>query len=219
MSKKVAVILSGCGVNDGAEIHEAVCALVALDRAGAEVICAAPNVELEEVDHLTGQPTGRKRNVLVEAARIARGKIRDLAQLKPEEVDAALLPGGFGAAKNLCNFAAAGSNCTVEPSTSQFLRSLRAAGKPIAALCIAPVVLARLFGPDHHPTLTIGTDAGTAAAVEATGAHHVKTDATGVVVDPVNRFVTTPCYMLAGRIGEVATGAERAVEELLKMMA
>ena len=113
MSRKVAVILSGCGVYDGAEIHEAVCALLALNRAGATAVCAAPNVEFDEIDHITSQPTGKRRNALVEAARIARGQIRDVALLHADEFDAALLPGGAGAAKNLSNFATAGADCTV----------------------------------------------------------------------------------------------------------
>ena len=217
MSRKVAVILSGCGVYDGAEIHEAVCALLALNRAGTTAVCAAPNVEFDEIDHITGQPTGKKRNALVEAARIARGQIRDVALLHAEEFDAALLPGGFGAAKNLSTFATAGADCTVEPTTAEFLRAMKAAGKPIGALCIAPVVLARLFGPDFHPHVTIGNEKGPADAINSMGARHIETPATGVVVDEANRLVTTPCYMLAGGVAEVATGAEAAVRELLNL--
>ena len=180
MSRKVAVILSGCGVYDGAEIHEAVCALLALNRAGATAVCAAPNVEFDEIDHITGQPTGKKRNALVEAARIARGQIRDVALLHAEEFDAALLPGGFGAAKNLSTFATAGADCTVEPATAEFLRAMKAAGKPIGALCIAPVVLARLFGPDFHPQVTIGNEKGPADAINSMGARHIETPASSV---------------------------------------
>lgn len=218
MSAKVAVILSGCGVQDGSEIHEAVCTLLALKQAGAEAVCAAPNIDFEVVDHRTGKVSGKKRNALVESARIARGQIRDLAELKADEVDGVILPGGFGAAKTLCNFASAGADCTVDPETTRFLRDVHAAGKPIAALCIAPVILARLFGPDLHPELTIGRETATAGAIDAMGARHVAVDATSVVIDPENRLITTPCYMLAGGIDEVMTGAGKAVGALLAMI-
>lgn len=218
MSARIAVILSGCGVQDGAEIHEAVCTLLALKRAGAEAICVAPDIAFPVVDHRTGKPTGESRNVLTEAARIARGNIRDLATLKAEEVDGVILPGGFGAAKNLCTFATAGADCQVDPETARVLRDVHAAGKPIAALCIAPVILARLFGPDLHPELTIGREAGPAGAIEAMGARHVAVEATEVLIDPEHRLVTTPCYMLAGGIDEVMTGAEKAVGALLSLI-
>jgi enhancing lycopene biosynthesis protein 2 len=217
MAKKIGVVLSGCGVYDGAEIHEAVCTLLALDRAQAQYICLAPNKTFDVVDHRTQKPTGEKRNVLTEAARIARGQIRDVAEVKASDFDGLILPGGFGAAKNLCNFAIAGAECEVDPGVRQLLRDAHQAKKPIAALCIAPVVLARVFGPDFHPELTIGNDSGTAAQVEAMGARHVNAPVTGVVVDRKNKLVTTPCYMLASRLSEVWTGAERAVAELLKL--
>jgi enhancing lycopene biosynthesis protein 2 len=218
MSKRVGVILSGCGVYDGAEIHEAVLSMVALDRAGAEIVCLAPNKDqVDVIDHVTGKPTGEKRNVLVEAARIARGKIKDVATVTAADLDAVLLPGGFGAAKNLSSFASAGAQCQVEPSVAKLLRDLHAQGKPIAALCIAPAIVAKVFGDTLHPDLTIGKDPATAKQIGATGAHHVDAGTVDVVVDRKNRIVTTPCYMLAGRISEVATGAEKAVAALLEL--
>ncbi len=218
MKKKVGVILSGCGVFDGAEIHEAVLTMLALDRAGAEIVCMAPNKDqVDVIDHLSGQPTGEKRNVLVEAARIARGKIHDVAKVKAGDLDAVVLPGGFGAAKNLSSFASAGAQCQVEPSVASLLRELHAQGKPIAALCIAPAVVAKVFGNDIHPQLTIGKDPATAKQISATGAQHVDAGTVDVVVDRKNKIVSTPCYMLAGRISEVATGAEKAVNALLEL--
>lgn len=214
--KRIGVILAGCGHLDGAEIHESVLTLLAIDRAGADAVCMAPDKEqVDVVNHRTGKPTGEKRNVLLEAARIARGKIRPVHDVNPEDLDAVILPGGFGAAKNIVDFAAAGARCAVDPAVAALLRAVHAAGKPIAALCIAPAALAALFGKTLHPELTIGDDAATAAALEQMGARHVKAGHTDVVVDRKNRFVTSPCYMYEARIGEVALGAERAVHELL----
>ena len=219
MSKKrIGVVLSGCGVQDGAEIHEAVLTLLALDRAGAETICMAPDREqMDVVDHRTGKPTGERRNVLAEAARIARGNIRDLADVGAGDLDGVVLPGGYGAAKNLSTFARDGASCQVEEGVARLLRDMHQAGKPIAALCIAPAVLAALFGQSLHPEVTIGTDAGTAQALESMGARHRRAATTEVVVDRQHKLVTTPCYMTATRISEVAIGAERAVTELLKL--
>jgi enhancing lycopene biosynthesis protein 2 len=216
--KRIGVILSGCGVQDGAEIHESVLALLALDRAGAEAICMAPDREQAEVvDHRTGKTVEAKRGVLEESARIARGKIRDMADVDPDSLDGVLLPGGYGAAKNLCTFAKDGAECTVDPQVRRLLTGMQRAGKPIAALCIAPAILAALFGRELVPELTIGTDAGTAQALEAMGARHKKAAVTEVVVDRRHKIVTTPCYMTATRISEVAEGAEKAVRELLAM--
>lgn len=216
---KVAVILSGCGVQDGAEIHESVLTLLALDRQGAAIVCAAPDVaQADVVDHLKGQQSAERRNVLVESARIARGAIRDLAGLRAGDVDAAILPGGFGAAKNLCDFAKGGTSWTVNPEVARFLKELRAAGKPIGALCIAPAVLAALFGKDGVK-LTIGNDRGTAARLAGSGARHVDCAVDGVVVDADLKVVTTPAYMLAGRISEAARGIDTLCATILRLAA
>src|SRR5690348_4807526 len=141
MAKKIAVVLAGCGVYDGAEIHEAVITLLALDRAGVEIVCAAPDVpQAQVIDHITGKPTGETRNVLVESARIARGNIRNIAQLTASEVDAAIFPGGYGAAKNLSAWAFQQEAGEVQPDVARFVQGLRAAGKPIGFICISPVV-------------------------------------------------------------------------------
>ena len=218
MKPKVGVVLSGCGVYDGAEIHESVLTLLSLDRAGAEAVCLAPDVaQRHVVNHLTGQPAeGESRNVLVEAARIARGKVSDLAGLDPASLDALVLPGGFGAAKNLCDFAVKGAECEVDPGVAALVRSVHAQGKPVAAVCIAPALLARVLG-DEGPRLTIGTDAATAGALEKLGAHHVVCPVTEAVVDRERKLVTSPAYMIAGRISESADGIEKTVTELLKM--
>lgn len=218
MKPKVGVVLSGCGVYDGAEIHESVLTLLALDRAGAEAVCLAPDVpQRHVVNHLTGQPAeGESRNVLVEAARIARGKVTSLAGFDAAALDALVLPGGFGAAKNLCDFASRGAECDVHPDVARVVRTVHGAGKPVGAICIAPVILAKLLGAEK-PKLTIGTDPGTAAAVGAMGGEHVSCGGGGAVVDADRRLVTTPAYMLDSPISEVAAGIEKLVGELLAM--
>jgi len=217
--KKVAVILSGCGVYDGAEIHETCAALLALQRAGAEAVVCAPDIpQMHVIDHLAGEPAaGQDRNVLVESARLARGEIRPLMEVAADDVDAVLLPGGFGAAKNLCDFAVNGAECTVDPQVAEFLRAAHGARRPIGAMCIAPVILARVFGPDLAPRLTIGNDPTTAAAVETMGARHVDCGAGETVIDEENGFATTPAYMVAGNIGEVFEGAADFVPRLLAL--
>lgn len=215
---RVGVILAGCGVYDGAEIQEAVITLLALDRAGAETVCMAPNTDqLHVIDHLTGEVTGERRNVLVESARITRGKVVDLATVDPGRLDALIMPGGFGAAKNLCDFAVKGASCAVHPEVSRVVRAVHAAGRPVGAICIAPAVVARLLG-DEHPELTIGTDTATAAALESMGARHVSCPVSGTVVDHRRRLVTTPAYMLAESVSEAAAGIEKLVGEVLALV-
>ena len=218
MKARVGVVLSGCGVYDGAEIHESVLTLLALDRAGAEAVCLAPDVAQKHVvNHLTGQPEkGESRNVLVEAARIARGKVKDLAGFDPAGLDALVLPGGFGAAKNLCDFAFRGADCEVHPEVARVVRAVHEAGRPVGAICIAPVILARLLGGER-PKLTIGSDPGTAAAIEKMGGAHVACGGGGAVVDAERRLVTTPAYMLDSPISEVAAGIDELVAEVLAM--
>lgn len=218
MKKKIGVVLSGCGVYDGSEIHEAVFTLLAIDRNGAEAVCMAPDMEFPEVDHLTGKATGAKRNVLVESARIARGKIRNITDVRAAELDALIFPGGFGAAKNLCNFAEKGADAAIHPEVARLLREMAAGKKPIGAICIAPALVAATLGREYAPKLTIGTDAGTAAAINATGSEHVECPVTEFVVDTVNKIVTTPAYMLAERISEAAEGIDKAVQAVIGMI-
>jgi enhancing lycopene biosynthesis protein 2 len=218
---KVGVVLSGCGVYDGSEIHEAVLSLLAIDRAGAEAVCMAPDIEqMHVVNHFTGQAEeGARRNVLVESARIARGKILDMAKVTADDIDALVFPGGYGAAKNLCDFAVKGADCTVNGEVLRLVQAMTAAGKPVAAICIAPAMLARILGRQHPaPRLTIGSEAETAAALTAMGAEHVNCPADDVVVDAERKLISTPAYMLAGGIAEAARGIEKAITRLLAMV-
>ena len=212
MSKKVAFVLSGCGYMDGAEIQEAVSALIALDRAGYEIIFTAPDVNQNStVDHISGNSIEDVRSVLKESARIARGNIRPLSSVTDDYFDLIVFPGGFGAATTLCTFAKEGAGCSVIPLIRGLIERAHSAGKPIAAMCIAPVLLARCI---PGVEITIGNDRGTAKAVEAMGAHHVDCSPDDAVTDNLNRVVTTPAYMLAEGPARVYAGAVRMVEEL-----
>lgn len=211
-----AAVLSGCGVYDGSEIHEAVLTLLAIDRAGAEYHCFAPDVaQMHVINHLTGEPASESRNVLVESARIARGAIKPLSAFQAQRFDALIFPGGFGAAKNLSSFALDGPECRVDADVERAVNAMRAADKPIGALCIAPAILARVLG---EVELTIGTDAGTASALEQMGARHHERGHGGIVVDKTRKVVTSPCYMLDATISQIADGAEATVRALLEMM-
>lgn len=216
--KKIGVVLSGCGVYDGSEIHEAVITLLSIDRQGCEAVCMAPDVDLSVINHLTSNETGEKRNVLVESARIARGSIRDIKEVKATELDALFFPGGFGAAKNLCDFAMKGAAASVNPDVARLLKEMAGAGKPIGAVCIAPAFIAAVLGRDYSPTLTIGNDAGTAAEIDKTGAKHQDCQVTDFVVDRKNKLVTSPAYMLAERISEVYEGIDKCVSEVIKLI-
>ncbi|MBN1196364.1 MAG: isoprenoid biosynthesis glyoxalase ElbB [Candidatus Aminicenantes bacterium] len=217
--KKVAVVLSGCGVFDGAEIHESVLTLLALDRRDADITLLAPDIpQMHVVNHSTGQPAEEKRNVLVEAARVARGEIRDLAEADINEFDAVVFPGGFGVAKNLCDFAVNGPECSVNPQVERFILAAIDARKALGFICIAPALMACVAkNRNLHPRLTIGTDADTAAAIEKMGGVHLPAQVRDVVVDEDLRIASTPAYMLGRRISEVADGIDRLVEKLLQL--
>lgn len=220
MSKKtIGVVLSGCGVNDGAEIHESVLTLLFLDRAGAEVVCMAPDkAQADVIDHQAGAPADETRNCRTEAARIARGPVKDLAEVKADQLDALILPGGFGAAKNLCTFASSGEECDIDPEVDRLLGEVHAAGKPIGAMCIAPAVLARHFqGKDVAPVLTIGTCEGTGGKLEAMGSKHEAHPVDEIAVDEAQKIVTTPAYMLASGPAEAAQGIEKLVAKVLDL--
>jgi enhancing lycopene biosynthesis protein 2 len=213
---RVAVILSGCGFLDGAEIHESVITLLALDRAGAEVTCLAPDKDqLHVIDHQSGEVVeGETRNVLVESARIARGEIKDITQARAEDYDAVILPGGYGAAKNLCSFATEGGDCTVDAGVERFLLNAREAGKPVGFICIAPAIAARLY---PGVELTVGSDPGTAATLEGMGAHHKACAVESFVCDETAKVVSCPAYMLGPGIKDVAAGIEGLVSEVLRL--
>lgn len=217
--KRIGVILSGCGVYDGSEVHEAVLALLAIQRAGAEPVCMAPDIrQMHVINHFTGQTeSDQERNVLAESARIARGKVVDVASVEVQDIDGLVIPGGYGAAKNLCDFAVKGADCTVNPDVEALVREMVDKGKPVAAICIAPALLAKVL-QGRAPRLTIGNDPDTAAALSAMGAQHVECAVDDIVVDEKNRLVTTPAYMLAEDIAEAATGIEKAVRQMLTMI-
>ena len=214
--KKVAVILSGCGVFDGAEIYESVLTLLALAQAGAEVKVFAPNVEqLQVINHLTGEAMAESRNVLVEASRITRGEITDVAKLQVSDFDALIVPGGFGAAKNLCDFAVSGADCQIQADVLAALRSFAEANKPVGYICIAPVMIPKVYGDGASGT--IGTDADTAAAFNAMGGQHQSCPVDEFRVDEARKIVSTPAYMLAGNILEAKSGIDKLVKEVLRL--
>ena len=217
MPKRVGVVLSGCGYLDGTEITEAVSILIALDRRGARIVPMAPDAaQVSVLNHQTRKPERETRNILVESARIARGNVRDIAQVNADELDALVFPGGFGAAKNLSDFASAGPDCKVHPEVVRLITEMHAAHKPIGLACIAPVLAARVLG-NEHPRLTIGTDPDTAKAIGAMGAQHQDTGPTDVSTDTEHRVVTTPCYMNSVGPWTVYQGAEKMVEEVLRL--
>ena len=215
-SPRIAVILCGAGRGDGSEIHEATLTLLALAEAGAEAVCFAPDrPQSVVVDHYRDEPaTGEARNMLVESARIARGAVRPLAEASVDELDGAIIPGGFGAALNLCDFAGKGAAMSVDADLSRLLTGLGKRHAPIGAICIAPVILAKVFA-GRGPRLTIGNDKGTAAAMTAMGATHVECSVEGIVSDDSLNLVTTPAYMLGSWIGDVAPGIRRLVGEVV----
>ena len=213
---KFAIILSGCGVFDGAEIHESTMTMLAITRNGCTYDIFAPDVRQHHViNHLNGKEMDEKRNVLIEAARIARGKIKPITEYRTEDYDALILPGGFGVAKNLCSYAFDGTDFSVDKIVEKVLKSTNAAGKPIGALCISPVLLAGVFdGID----VTIGKDKGTANDIEKLGAVHFETGPGEIVVDNANRIVTTPAYMLDSNIADIYDGAENIVKAIIEMV-
>ena len=215
--KKFAVVLSGWGVFDGAEIHETTLAMYAIVKQGASYDVFAPDMEQHHViNHLKGEEMNEKRNVMIEAARIARGNVKALDQFDPADYDVLLFPGGFGAAKNLSTFAFDGPDCKVQVDVEKAIKGMHKAGKPIAALCIAPVLLAKVLG---DVKITIGQDKGTAEAVVNMGASHENTDHGEVLIDSDNKLFTTPCYMLDATIAQIGDGAENVVRAVLKSIA
>jgi enhancing lycopene biosynthesis protein 2 len=212
MSARAAFVLSGCGNLDGTEIHEAVCALIALDRARFDVVYTAPDIpQSVTMDYLTGEKVSESRNVLGEGARIARGDATPPSELADDDYDLVVLPGGFGAALNLSTFGTEGESCRVNPEVRRLLETAHDAGKPIGAMCIAPVIPARIF---PGVRVTIGNDRDVAGKIEAMGAEHVECPVDDAVTDRDRRVVTTPAYMLADGPAQVYAGAVRMVEEL-----
>jgi enhancing lycopene biosynthesis protein 2 len=213
--KKFAVVLSGSGVYDGAEIHEATLTMYAIDKNGSSYQCFAPDInQYHVINHLTGEEAGETRNILVESARIARGNIKPLSEFNATDFDAIIFPGGFGAAKNLSTFAFDGANCKVESTVEKAVIDMVKAAKPIGALCIAPAVIARIL---DGAVVTIGNDKDTAKAIEDMGAKHQTRTHGEITVDEKYKIVTTPCYMLNATISQIAEGAENVVKTIIEM--
>lgn len=213
---KFAIILSGCGVFDGSEIHEATMTMLAIIRNGGTYDIFAPDVRQHHVvNHIKGKEMDETRNVLIESARIARGKIKPLTEYRADDYDALIIPGGYGVAKNLSTYAFDGTDFSVDKVVEEVLKSTHAAGKPIGALCIAPVLLAGVFG---NIDVTIGNDKGTANDIEKLGAVHIETGPGEIVVDNKNKIVTTPAYMLDSNIAEVADGANNLVKAIMELV-
>lgn len=215
-TKRFAVVLSGCGVYDGSEIQEAVLTMLAIKKLGAEYSVFAPDVpQMDVVNHLTGRPVNEKRNVLAESARIARGKIAPLCEFQGGRFDAIILPGGFGAAKNLSSYAVSGKGMDVDRDVLRAIRAMVEAHKPVGALCIAPVILAKLI---PGVKVTLGAPGGDSQAAEAMGACHVPAEPTGVVIDEGRNVFTGPCYMYDATIDQVAECAENVVRAMMGAM-
>jgi enhancing lycopene biosynthesis protein 2 len=215
--KKIGVLLSGCGVYDGSEIHEAVLTLLFLAQRGGEAVCIAPNVnQAEVINHLTGEKMNETRNILVESARIARGQVKDISAVSAGDLDGLILPGGFGAAKNLCEFASKGPTGEVLPEVSRLILEMFKAKKPIGGLCIAPATLAMAL-KEYSVEVTIGNDVNISTALGMTGAKHKSCCVEEIAVDEANNVVTTPAYMLGPGIKDVAIGIEKLVARVLAM--
>ncbi|WP_411359978.1 isoprenoid biosynthesis glyoxalase ElbB [Pseudidiomarina sp. YC-516-91] len=216
--KKVAVLLSGSGVFDGAEVNEAVLTLLHITKQGASYQCFAPDIEqMHVVDHLRGEAAGESRNVLVEAARIARGEVKPLSELNAADFDALILPGGFGVAKNFCDFAVNGADMQVNEQVLAVGKAFVAARKPAGYMCIAPVLLPHIYGQGVR--VTIGNDSEVAGAIEKMGGKHVDCPVHDIVVDDNHRLVTTPAYMLAENLVDAEKGISKLVEKVLYMAA
>lgn len=225
--KKIAVILSGSGVYDGSEIQEAVFTLLAIAENGAAYHCFAPNVEQHHVlNHLTGEEMPEKRNVLIEAARIARGDVKDISELNAADYDGLVIPGGFGAAKNLTKWAFEGPKGAINPDVRTAILAMVQAQKPVVGLCMGPTVIAKaLEGSSFHPNLTVGTtqekspyDIGAISeGMNATGASAVMKSIREIAVDPSLKIITAPCYMMEGSIVDVKKNIDSAIKQMFQL--
>lgn len=216
MQRNFAIILAGCGYQDGSEIHEATMSMLAIKNAGHDYRCFAPNKKQQLVtNHISGETMQEERNVLVESARIARGQVSDLKELKMADFDALILPGGFGAAQNLCTFAKDGPDCNVDPDIERIIKEAVHEQKPIGALCISPVILAKIM---DSVTVTIGDSDDVNAAIKCMGGHTKNTGQTEVVIDHEHKVVTGPCYMLDSNIVEISQGAKNVVDAVIQLI-
>ncbi len=218
MKKKLAVVLCGCGVKDGSEIHESVVTILQIWKAGAEPLFFAPRGKQPNViNHLTGEVLAESRDMLVESARIARGAIRPLDSLRVEDADGLIFPGGIGASTNLCDFAKSGSDCSVLPEVERSVLAFFEAKKPIGAICIAPVIIAKVLGK-QGVSVTVGSDQVVARKISAMGARHVNCAVDEIEYDEAHRIVSTPAYMLAKNPAELESGIARLVQKVLELV-
>lgn len=219
MKKKIAVVLSGCGVKDGSEIHEATLSLLWIDKLGAEYECLAPDVpQADVINHLTGEKSSEKRSVIAESARISRGDILNIRDARPDDFDAVIVPGGFGAAKNLSSFAFDGADCKIQKDFESFILEANRLGKPIGAICIAPAVISKVFAGKKKLMLTIGKDPGTASVIVSHGHTHIEKEADDIAFDDTNRIITTPAYMMAKSIKEAEAGISKLIKKIIDIM-
>lgn len=216
--KNIGVVLSGCGVEDGSEIHEATLTLLFLNKIGVNTTCFAPDIEqYHTIDHSTGEVQKKEnRRVLEESARIARGEIYDLSKASPAKLDGLIFPGGFGVAKNLCDFAFKAENCSVYEDVEKIIKGMHIAKKPQGFICIAPVLAAKVLG-SFKPQLTIGNDKSTAQLLEKMGANHINTNVDEIVYDSDNNIVSTAAYMLGPTISRAAIGIEKLVQKIVEV--
>ncbi len=214
--KSIAVILCGCGVFDGSEVHESVLTMLALSNNNAKVHFFAPDeFQPTVINHINGELKTDKRNQMEESARISRGKIAPLSSADASKLDALIIPGGFGAAKNLCDFAVKGSDCEINKELLSLVRQMHQQKKPLGLMCIAPVMLPKMLNTSVE--LTIGNDSETIAEIVKMGGKHIECTVDNIVVDESNKVVTTPAYMLAQSIGEANIGINKLVEKVLEM--
>jgi len=220
MRKKIGVLLSGCGVFDGSEIHEATLTLYFLDREKVDIIPIAPDKDqLHVINHNTNDEMQETRNVRTESARIARGEVKKLSSISVGDIDALIIPGGFGAAKNLIDYAVKGRECTIDSDVKNLIKQIIQSKKPLGAMCIAPVVVAvALKETDIHPVLTIGSDDSTASDIEFFNAKHTKCSVDQIAIDKENRIVSTPAYMLGSGIADIGKGIEKLVSKIINWL-
>lgn len=214
----IGVLLSGCGVKDGSEIHEAVLTILFLDQRGADIVFMAPDQEQSQVvNHLTGEATREKRNILIESARIARGDIKDIRRVDASQIDGLILPGGFGAVCNLSDFSTKGKASQVNPDVKKLIREMVGLKKPVGALCIAPATLVGAIA-EMKPSVTIGNDVSVAQTLEEMGGKHHNCAVGEICVDEANKLVTTPAYMLGPGIKDIAAGIEKLVDKVMSLV-
>ncbi|CCW30632.1 Enhancing lycopene biosynthesis protein 2 [Xenorhabdus nematophila F1] len=215
--KSVAIILSGCGVYDGSEIHESVLTMLSLSRFGAKVSFFSPDaLQHHVINHLNGEEKSETRNIMEESARITRGNIQPLSEVDVNALDALIIPGGFGAAKHLCNFAFKGSDCIINKELLSVVQAMHQQGKPMGFMCISPVMVPKMLGKPIK--VTIGNDPETAAQIAQMGGIHVECPVDDIVVDFENKIVTTPAYMLAESLSQAEKGIDKLIKKILEMI-